>query len=66
MTSDYERGFAAGERKAWEDRDSGRLPVRPEKNDSEWHRGYLDGYYPRSIAWSLRKPAIRSYVENDE
>ena len=66
MTSDYERGFAAGERKAWEDRDSGRLPIRPEQTKGEWERGYMDGYCPRSIAWSLRKPAVRSYVEIDE
>lgn len=66
MTADYERGFSAGESEAWEDRNHARQLVRPEKVESEWHRGYLDGYFPRSLTWSLRKPAIKSYAEIDE
>lgn len=65
MTTEYERGFAAGERKAWEDRNTPRMAVRPEKSASEWERGYMDGYFPRSLTWSLRKPAIKSYAEVD-
>jgi hypothetical protein len=66
MTTDYERGFSAGERKAFEERNQARMGVRPEKVESEWQRGYMDGYYPRSLTWSLRKPAFRSYAEIDE
>jgi hypothetical protein len=66
MTTDYERGFSAGERKAWEDRNLIRQLVRPKEAESEWQRGYMDGYFPRSLTWSLRKPAIRSYAEIDE
>jgi hypothetical protein len=66
MTTDYERGFSAGERKAWEDRSLIRQLVRPKETKGEWERGYMDGYFPRSLTWSLRKPAIRSYAEIDE
>lgn len=65
MTTDYERGFSAGERKSYEDRNLPRQGVRPERVESEWQRGYLDGYYPRSLTWSLRRPAIRASCEVD-
>jgi hypothetical protein len=60
---EYERGFAAGERMAWDERKKPRLPVKPEGRLDPWHEGFWAARLPRSSVWSLRKPAIKSYAE---
>ena len=52
MNTEYQRGFIDGEAQCFKDR---RCLVRrelPPKASSEYGRGYLDGYTPRSLAWA--------------
>jgi hypothetical protein len=53
--TDYERGFDAGERRAFSDRRDG-APMRgaPAQITDAYWRGWWDGYTPRSVTWALR------------
>lgn len=51
----YQTGFIAGERQAFEDRRSGMHRDLGDAPQSEWQRGYHDGYTPRSPTWA-RQP----------
>jgi hypothetical protein len=54
LTREYQRGFADGEKQSREDRLAGTLCDVSEQIplDSEYGRGYLDGYTPRTWAWA--------------
>jgi hypothetical protein len=60
---EYERGFAAGERRAWEERDERIKPSRPTDVEGAWHIGFWDARIPRSPSWALRRPEIKSFSE---
>ncbi|MBA3590354.1 hypothetical protein [Methylibium sp.] len=48
----YESGFNAGEHQAFQDRRSGVVRDLGDAPQSEWQRGYRDGYTPRSPTWA--------------
>lgn len=63
----YEIGFAAGEQQAFQDRRHGirrQHPGGPFRNDR--HRGWWDGYTPRSPAWALRNAPLRPFHETQQ
>lgn len=51
----YEAGFSAGERQAFIDRRERKTRDFRSVVQSEYQRGYRDGYTPRSITWLLVK-----------
>lgn len=53
----YEAGFAAGEQRAFLDRQSGVFRDMTDRPSSEYQRGYIDGYTPRSATWL--RPLVR-------
>lgn len=52
--TEYETGFAVGERDAFEQRRAGQPMRRLEAPASAYQRGYRDGYTPRSSWWWAR------------
>jgi hypothetical protein len=48
--TNYLNGFRCGERMAW--RHKGKQATRPAHVRNEFHRGFWDGYCPRSPAWA--------------
>lgn len=49
----YEIGFSAGESAAFKDRRD-RITRAMPAVDTDYARGYVDGYTPRDLSWALR------------
>jgi hypothetical protein len=64
--TDYERGFAEGERCAYRDRQDGRIRFRPNDLMSSWACGFWDAYQPRTPVWALKSQAARSWHDTPE
>jgi hypothetical protein len=54
--TEYERGFADGERQSFKDRANRVRRSLPEVK-TEYGRGWIDGYTPRSLTWAVRSTA---------
>jgi hypothetical protein len=64
--SDFERGFAAGESAAFNDRRAGRTRCAPIGDMAEYTRGFWAGYTPRNPVWALTSQPVRPYCEAGE
>lgn len=53
--TDYETGFDHGERQAFKDRRLHMHRTFSGQPQSDYDRGYRDGYTPRSLTWALHK-----------
>ena len=63
----YERGFAAGERAAHEDKKRGNpLRLRPEHPREGYEAAWWDGYTPRSLSWALRPAQVSVWWSDAE
>lgn len=62
----YEAGFAEGDRRAFDDRRNGILRFKPDGALPERSRGFWDAYMPRSTAWALRTKPARSHHEQEQ
>lgn len=65
-TSDYARGFDAGESAAFRDRQAGRRRSAPIGDVAEYTRGYWAGYTPRNPVWALTSKPVKPYTEQDQ
>lgn len=61
----FERGFEAGERIAWQERGSFIRDIPPQEISDEWEQGFWAGYTPRSKAWAMRAKSQCVWPERD-
>ena len=54
----YERGFSAGEQRAWQDRHQGDRRIPPTCPGGDYERGFWDGYMPRNPSWAVVRRVV--------
>lgn len=63
----YEAGFLDGERQAFKDRKNNVVRAfNRERRVSQYGRGFIEGYTPRTVVWKLRAPAPAPWWQERE